>query len=749
MTALAEISGLPDLAPVAPVPPPFAAREAAVAGAEWRLRLSRAVEDMAAALTGRGGADAAPGLERLFSAACILSGTDLPLRRILGAVPVAGEGLGPEGMIAALARLGIRAEKVPAGAPFAAGEPPRLVLPAKGEPRLQFRHPVGQGIVTLRPDGALADLAAEGEGGRARAFRLVPEAEAHPLSKAQRAHTGQSWFRALLGLFAPAGFALLVTVLLAAAAAVALPLFTIEIYANVISLGSLAPLPSLIAGMALLIAFETALLSQRAKILAWMANRVEFLVSAASFERILRIRPALSERVAVTDQAARLRSFENIREFITGPAFATLLEAPVGLFALVAIGCLGGWLVVVPLVGVFLHLCLFAALRRRARVLTSIAADESTEMQRVTIETFEKRDAIRQAGLQAAWSSRMTRGIRRQQTSQMALRLVGALGESLSAFILTTASILLLAGGAHAIWAGTLGSGGLLATIILGTRVLIPTHMLCLSVQRFEQLGGSLAQLNALMEIAPEREEEGETAPLRPLQGAVSFLNVGLRATDTRPVFVGLNLDIQPGEVVAVTGSNGTGKTTLLKLVQGLGDLSLGAIRIDGVDLRQLPLEELRRRIGYVPQHPRLFPGSLRENLLFADPFADEARQRAVLAETGLSALVARLPQGLDHPCGPDEDLGISSEFRFKFALSQAILADSRIILVDEIPNSLMDGDVGRFFRQLVGDNRRRRTVLFVSHRSDDLRLADKVIHLRYGNVPHVSTPDTLSASLA
>ncbi|GHE06366.1 hypothetical protein GCM10008024_40550 [Allgaiera indica] len=680
--------------------------------------------------------------ERLFCALGLLSRRNFTMKRLIAALQNRTAPVSADDVVQGMGNLGFRGGRIAGPVDtLATKRLPVLATAADGSAFVVFDHAGERYSI----DGA----------GRIRRFRDDPptadrlslwsfslDTETHPVSKAWRGHTGHSWFRAILTKFSKVGTALVLLSLALALAGVMLPLFTIQIYAQVISLGSLAPLPDLIAGMALVIALEIALLLYRVRVLAWIAARLDYLASVASFARILRIRPALSERAAVTDQAARVRSFESVRSFISGPLFGAILDVPGSLVSIAAIAIIGGWLALVPIAGVFAHLAFYVLLARQMRIASSVAAEETTEMQRLAIETFEKRQAIREAGLQHRWSDRVIRRARREQRAQFLQRMIGGLGESGSTFIMTATSMALLAFGTVLSWGGALGAGGLLAVTILGFRALAPYHVLCLSAQRITQLTNSVRQFNTLMDIPAEEEEKREYTELRRVEGAVSFLNTGFRGADTRPVFVGLEMEIVPGEIIGITGANGAGKTTLLKLIMGMADLSLGAVQIDGVDTRQLRFADLRARISYVPQYPKLFAGTLRENLLFADPLADDAKINKILRVVGLEDEIGALRGGIDHVIG-DRPFG-SSAFAFRFAFAQALMIDSRLILVDEIPNGVIDEGVGDLIRALVERARGERTVMFVSHRSDLLSMADRLVALRYGKIPVVNTPTTL-----
>ena len=733
-------------------------------------RLELAIQRLEAILLRSPGAETSPSdLRRLFCALCLTSGVNFPLRRIAAALSLAPEDAGKSAtgavqdrpmderdVVRAMANLGFYARRkghVPWQKVSTEIGPVLFVPSRRGgpngspQPVVLFSCPDTGRLRMIRATAPSEDVTPESGLARGTAWTFT-QGEEHQLGKAQRSYTGNSWFAALLATFPGAAAALILVSAAAAIVAVLLPIFTIQTYAQVISLGSAEPMPGFLVGMLLVILIEGALLTWRKQILVFLANRIEYLIGTLSFERLLKIRASISERAAVTDQAARLRTVENIREFVTGPAAVSILEAPASLVAVAVIAILAGPVALVPLVAIAGHLLIFGLVRRHARVMTNIAADESTEMQRMTIETFEKREAIREAGLQHLWSKRMIVCARRQQRAQTRLRMVGSLAEALSAFVLTAGTILTMSAGAQAVWSGVIGAGGLLAITILGMRALTPFHTLCLSVQRFEQTRNSVVQINQLMDMQPEQEEPRPYTEMKTLNGAVSFLNLGFRAADTRPVFVGLDLEIEPGDRIALTGANGTGKTTILKAVMGLCELSLGALRIDGTDLRQLPLGDLRRRVAYVPQTPRIFPYTLRENLSFAAPMAGPEKIAYAIREAGLEEMVANLAGGLNHPLGAAEIAALPTDLVFRVAIAQALLVDSTLLLIDEIPNQLLDGPVGDIVRRLISSTNRRRTVIYVSHRSDFIELAQRVVALRYGKVPVITTPAKLLGRL-
>lgn len=687
-----------------------------------------------------------PRASDLFCRLILSCDQEFPVKGLLSAIPAGGLRDDADTIVAAMANLGFYVTEhrfnadrwVHARLPvLLKGEHgPQLLTPSKdGEPCLGH---LSDGQITSSINAELQQL----EGQTCWIFRF--ESAQNPLSSATRTHTTYSWARALLDRFPRVPLVILMLSLALAVTGILFPLSIAVFFGEVIRLSTFHTMPQLVGGLILLAGFEMIFVLQRAKIAAWLASRLEFLVNTSSFAQILRLSPMISERASPTTQAARLRSFESIRDFCSGPTFSALLDLPIALLSLVFVGFLSPSALGILVAAIVVLLVVFGLTWRKAAVLTSIAADEATEMQRLAIETLDKLDVIRNAGMQDVWCQRIDRIAEREQTAQMRLRFAGQVADSLASAIYTFAIIAVMGISATEVWAGSITGPSLLALVIISLRILLPFQTMCMSVLRFEQIRRSLVQINALMDLPTERQAEREKNRLQPLTGRASLVNVGFKAADTRPVFVGLDLEVEPGEVVGIYGANGTGKSTIFKMILGMVDTSLGAVRIDGVDIRQLPLHELRRRISYVPQMPKLFPGTLRQNLLSANPLASDQHLRRVLETVGLSSIIESFPNGLDERVMINDEDRYPESFRYRFAFARALLINSKIFLIDEIPNALLDGEVGQLLMRFLKDFKGKRTVMFVSHRSDFLQQADRVVALRYGKVPLVNKPQSI-----
>jgi ATP-binding cassette, subfamily B, bacterial len=212
----------------------------------------------------------------------------------------------------------------------------------------------------------------------------------------------------------------------------------------------------------------------------------------------------------------------------------------------------------------------------------------------------------------------------------------------------------------------------------------------------------------------------------------------------TAPVLRGISLELSPGETVALVGATGSGKTTLLQLVPRLADATGGRITLDGVDVRNLPLPELRSRVGCAFEDPTLFSASVRENVAFGVQDASEADIRAAL-DAAQAEFVADLPWGLDTRIG-EQGMALSGGQRQRVALARAILARPEVLILDD-PLSALDVHTEAMVTAALADVLTASTALVVAHRPSTVQLADRVALLDGGIIAAIGTHQELLAT--
>ncbi|WP_435849317.1 ABC transporter ATP-binding protein [Streptomyces rubiginosohelvolus] len=241
-------------------------------------------------------------------------------------------------------------------------------------------------------------------------------------------------------------------------------------------------------------------------------------------------------------------------------------------------------------------------------------------------------------------------------------------------------------------------------------------------------------------EPAEESREltKGDGGPL-----GVAFQDVSFGYGDERaPAHQGVTFDVPAGGMVALVGPSGAGKSTVFSLLERFYDHEAGTITVGGRDIRDWPLAELRGSLAYVEQDAPVLAGTLRENLLFAAPDADEKELAAAVTRTRLDALVERLPEGLDTAVG-HRGVTLSGGERQRIAIARALLRHPRLLLLDEVTSQL-DAVNEQALRDVILELAERTTVLVIAHRLSTVRHADRIVVLEEGRVRTAGTHDEL-----
>jgi ATP-binding cassette, subfamily B, multidrug efflux pump len=245
------------------------------------------------------------------------------------------------------------------------------------------------------------------------------------------------------------------------------------------------------------------------------------------------------------------------------------------------------------------------------------------------------------------------------------------------------------------------------------------------------------ASFRRIYEILAERPAISEpTDPLpltTPVRGRIEFRHTGLAYTGGAPALRDVDLTIPAGSTVAIVGHTGSGKSTLVQLIPRLMDPTSGAVLIDGVDVRQLPLAELRRQIGIVPQETFLFSATIAENIAFGVKQATDAEIRQAAEMAGLSADIESFPEGLKTMVG-ERGITLSGGQKQRTAIARAILRNPRILILDDALSSVDTLTEERILSSL-SDVMQDRTTILISHRVSTVRHADRIFVLENGEI--------------
>lgn len=297
---------------------------------------------------------------------------------------------------------------------------------------------------------------------------------------------------------------------------------------------------------------------------------------------------------------------------------------------------------------------------------------------------------------------------------------------------------------------GSLTIGELVAFNFFVTLLVWPLRSIGMTVAFAQRAAAALERVHEVLDVAPAIADPPEPVALPIGGGAVSFSSVTFGYSDSL-VLDGFDLEIAAGESVAVVGATGSGKSTVARLLLRFYDPSSGSITIDGVDLRDLRVDDVRRAVGIVFEDTLLFNDTVSANIAFAvpglDPRADLERIRSAARAAGADEFIERLPEGYDTVLG-ERGFSLSGGQRQRIAIARAVLADPRVLVLDDA-TSAVDPSKEHEIRSAMGVVMRDRTTIVIAHRPGTVAMADRVILVDGGRVAASGTHAELLESNA
>ena len=394
----------------------------------------------------------------------------------------------------------------------------------------------------------------------------------------------------------------------------------------------------------------------------------------------------------------------------------------------------------------FLPPSLWALVRYRRRLEGRVRAvrERSADIGSFLIETIQGMKLVVTSNAQVREADRFRQRNDAFVEALMSMQWVTYLSGGLPGLILSgSTAIIFLYGGSRVI-DGTITMGTLVAFMAYQMRVLPPVQALMGLYASLATAKVSLGRVQELLDANVDVIDTPESAGLSRVDGRVTIEHVTVTFDRGAPLLNDVSIEIAPGEVLAVVGPSGSGKSTLTELLLRLIDPDQGRVLLDGRDLREVPLREVRRHIVLVDQEPFLFHASLLENLRYASPEATDEDLAAAVRAAGLEAFIAELPEGYATQVG-EGGRALSAGERQRIAIARAFLAAPTVLVLDE-PTASLDPSMTRQVMTGYEALMRGRTTVVVSHRFELARQADRVVVLDGANVVEQGTPLELMA---
>nr|MDP9472479.1 ABC transporter ATP-binding protein/permease [Chloroflexota bacterium] len=289
----------------------------------------------------------------------------------------------------------------------------------------------------------------------------------------------------------------------------------------------------------------------------------------------------------------------------------------------------------------------------------------------------------------------------------------------------------------------TLTLGELVLFIALIDRFFEPIRDLSQQYNTMQAAMAAGERIFEVLDVEPEVRDAPDAIALPPIQGAVAYRNVRFGYGRTE-VLHGIDLEVAPGQTVALVGETGAGKSSIVNLLMRFVDVWEGAATIDGYDVRDVTQESLRSQLGIVLQDTFLFGGTVKDNIRYARPAANDADVERAARDVGAHDFIVNLPEGYDTPVN-ERGVSLSVGQRQLLSFARALLADPRILILDEATSSI-DPQTEALIQQALRRLLHGRTSFVIAHRLSTIREADLVVVMHQGRITEQGTHNDLLA---
>lgn len=528
--------------------------------------------------------------------------------------------------------------------------------------------------------------------------------------------------------------------------AVAMPLFVLNVYDRVVPNAATETLWMLAAGLVTVLIADLILKSLRAWFVDLAASRADIRLSSRIMERVLAMK--MQDRPEASGAfAANVQSFESVRAFIGSLTLIAIVDFPFVLLFAGIIAWINPLLVIPIAVGALIVLIYALISQHNMHKMTEVAMQAGAQRNATLIESLGNLEAVKSFNVQGDVQSKWEDSTIFLSRNSAKMRLLSSSVTNGAAFVQQFVGMSIIILGVYLLIDGQLTQGGLIAAYLLSSRAMAPVSQAAGLLSHYHQAATSMELLETIMERPVEYQEADEKIDRPVIRGEIEFRNVSFGYPNSQQqALTDVSLKIKAGEHVAILGKNGSGKSTLEKLIMGLYQPSQGSVLIDGIDMGQLDITQLRRNIGYVPQEISLFQGSLKHNIVLTSPNEDSDRLLRTIELAGLESMIRQHPEGINMPVG-ERGQQLSGGQRQSVGIARALINDPPVLLLDE-PTASLDHTSEEQIRKNLSSESQGKTLILVTHRSSLLQLASRLIVIDRGRIVADGPKETVMEAL-
>ena len=472
-------------------------------------------------------------------------------------------------------------------------------------------------------------------------------------------------------------------------------------------------------------------------LVTWLVERVVADLREAVYRRVIRMDPSFFEVTRIGEVLSRLTADTTLVQSIAGVNLSITLRSAisiVGSLVMLAVTSLKLTALIIVLIPVLI--VPLVVLGRRVRKLSRASQDRIADTSGLADETLNAIQTVQAFTLEELNSQRFGAAVEDSFLAAVRRTKVRSTLTAVATMLIFGSITFVLWVGAHAVIRGEMSGGQLSQFLLYAVYVSVAAASLSEMWGEVQRAAGAMERLVELQNAQPVIVAPATPVPLpTPGRGEIRFEHVSFQypsRPDTRALDA-FDLAIRPGETIAFVGPSGAGKSTVFQLLLRFYDPASGRILIDGVDVARADPQEVRRRIGLVPQDTVLFATSARENIRYGRPGASDADVEAAARAAAADEFIRRLPEGYETFLG-ERGTRLSGGQRQRIAIARAILRDPPILLLDEATSAL-DAESERLVQEALERLMQQRTTIVIAHRLATVLEADRIVVMDHGRI--------------
>ena len=528
--------------------------------------------------------------------------------------------------------------------------------------------------------------------------------------------------------------------------AIASPLFVMNVYDRVVPNHALDTLWVLGVGVMIAFGFDFLLKNLRGYFIDVAGKNADVLIASKLMQQVMGMQTAFKPD-STGSLANNMREFESLRDFFSSTTLLSIVDMPFLVIFILIIYFIGGPLCFIPIIAIPIVILVGICLQFPFQRFIEDGFKEATQKNALLVEIINGLETIKSNLAEGVMQRRWEKIVSMSAVSSSRSKALANFSITFTQLASQLVSVSIIVFGVYRIAEGELTMGGLIACNILVGRAMAPLGAVAAVLTRLQQSRMALKSLDLLMQIPNERPEGKAYMHYEDLEPTIIFDQATFQYPEAETLALSnLTLHIGKGEKVGVIGRVGSGKSTIGRLCQGLYHPQQGAVKVGGIDIRQMDIADLRRKIGYVSQDNYLFYGTIKDNITLGLPYADDRAVLEAANAAGVMDFLRAHPAGFGLQVG-ERGMNLSGGQRQAVTIARALLQDPDILILDE-PTSSMDSSTEMMFKRRLRGRIKNKTLILITHRFSMLSLVDRLIVVDGGRLVAEGPKEEVLAAL-